>query len=371
MPQPNAPLRVASNLSGEQFATLSSALARPAVKTGYDAADLIVLEARPGHDELKEDQAAAISERVRLGATLLVTLGPAPNLSAMRLGAILPAITWQYAGIHADPQAVGGILAASADAEFFPQFKLEGRSLAHFSTVQPISAAERGQSRNAYLKHRIFALNRMVEPGDDLWTRPLLLRDVRVRLRGNDTAATPLLATARYGAGRTALFASDFDQLTAAPSLLPPILAWLKPAPLKTAAPPAVPPDLAIEYSARTILLSLTSKSAMTVEVVGRACTWENGWRWSSRLPPPPGRTTDPTSTKSALRPCPFPRRWAGSVQPSRMLSPRTGWRPAEGSPLPQFLARRRRTRVVAGDEFVQTGLERPFGPKTQPDARG
>jgi hypothetical protein len=278
MPDSSSPkqLRLATNLSAQQAAALGSGLSSPTTAVGFADADLIVLEARTGHAELTDDQAAVITERVRLGATLIVALSEARQRTSMRLGQTLASTTWQVSGQFGSVPPSGSILVGDADTQFFDGVKVAGRSFPFFFTAEPLAPEERGQSRYAGYARKIPVLGKAVEPGDQFWTRPLLLRDVKVRMRGNNNAATPLLATARYGAGRTVLFGSGFDQLTAAPSLLPSVLAWLKPKTItKTDGQlPQVKLDLA--YGRRSLILKLSSDATVPVEVVGRAYTWEN-----------------------------------------------------------------------------------------------
>jgi hypothetical protein len=271
-------LRVASNLSTAQLAALSEALGGSTTQTGFADADLIVLEARGGHQELTDPQAAAITERVRQGAALIVALSEGRQHSSVRLGRILPSTTWQAAGRYADAPPSGKVLVGWSDPEFFGSVEVKGRALPSFFTVEPMAAEERGQSRYANYQRKLWLLDEIVEPGDQFWTRSLLLRDVKVRMHGSDNAATPLLATGRYGAGRTLLFGSSFDQLMAGPSLLPASLAWLKPENVATPGVPGAAPELTLEYGRRSLLVRLRSKASapLTVEVVGRAYTWEN-----------------------------------------------------------------------------------------------
>jgi hypothetical protein len=218
-------LRLGSNLSASQLAAFTSAIGGPVAQGDYADADLIAIEAKGGHDELSDGQIAAITERVRQGAALLLTLSEGQQLTSTRLGSVLPAITWQTAdrGGNVQPIAIG-----DQDLEFFSAESLIGRALPYAYTVEPITAVERGQSRYAIYQRKNPVLRTPEEPGHQLWTRPLLMRDVRVRLRGNDHFPTPLLVTGRYGAGRTVLFGSGFDSLMAGPSMVPAIAQWMK-----------------------------------------------------------------------------------------------------------------------------------------------
>jgi len=269
---------VATNLSAAEVAVLNAALGGSVTQGDFAEADLIVMEARGGHQELTDPQVATITERVRQGATLIVALSEARQHSSMKLGRILPSTTWQVAGQYGDVPDSGKILVGWSDPQFFGKMEVNGRMLTSYFTVDPMAAVERGQSRYAGYERKIPVLNVTVQPEDEFWTRSLLLRDVQVRIRGNDNAATPLLATGRYGVGRTVLFGSSFDQLTAASSMLPPVLAWLKPEKVVAAANAGSVPELALGYGKRSIIMQLRSNAStpMAVEVVGRAYTWEN-----------------------------------------------------------------------------------------------
>ncbi len=268
-------LRVATNLTAAQAAALKTALGAATTTAAYADADLIVIEAQGGHGELTEEQAGAIVARVQAGAGLLVTIDSEPQLASMRLGMALPAITWQVAAHHRDYAPSGEATVAVADAEFFKGASPVGRKLPYYFGVRPLSADERGQSTYSRYKRNIPLIARPVEAGDEFWTRPLLLRDVKVRLTAGDNAGSPLLSTARYGAGRTALFGSGFDYLDGQ-SMLPAVLAWLAPSTVVAAAVAGAAPSLDIDYGKHSLLLKLTFASAMPVEVVARGYTWQD-----------------------------------------------------------------------------------------------
>src|ERR1700761_990144 len=87
-------LRIATNVPAMQQSELLNGK-----ECSYAEADLIVLEARGRAQELKDEDAVVIQRRVGQGATLLLALPEAHQLSSMRLGRILPSITWQVAGL--------------------------------------------------------------------------------------------------------------------------------------------------------------------------------------------------------------------------------------------------------------------------------
>jgi hypothetical protein len=265
-------IRLSTNLTPTQVAALN--LQTTPAATFADA-DLIVVEARSGHGELTDQQADVIAERVRAGATLLVTLSADPQLASMRLGRVLPAVTWQVASRHRDTAPTGETTIATADQAFFSAASPVGKKLPYFFSVRPLSADERGQSTYSRYKRNIPLITRPVEAGDDFWTRPLHLRDVRIHLTAADNAQSPLLASARYGAGRTILFGSGFDQLSEA-ALLPAILNFLAPTTVSAAAPAPAAPTLDIAYGKHSILLTLASSSSIPVELVARAYTWQD-----------------------------------------------------------------------------------------------
>ncbi|MGA3197539.1 MAG: hypothetical protein ABSD39_21285, partial [Terriglobales bacterium] len=227
---------------------------------------------------MTDTQVATIKDRVRQGATLIVALPASQQLSSMLLGEVLPALTWQASDRYRKSPASGPIQIGWADPEFYPSALPKDISLPFFSTVEPMSSIQRGQSRYAIYKRNTPVLLKPVEPGDQLWTRPLLMRDVRIRLRGNDNAATPIMVTGRYGAGRTVLFGSGFDQLFGNADLLQPVLAWLKPDSISTASVSTAAPELTVTYGKRSIEIRLRQDSVapLPVEIIGRAYTWEN-----------------------------------------------------------------------------------------------
>ena len=57
-----------------------------------------------------------------------------------------------------------------------------------------------------------------LSPNNDWWTRPLLNRDWKIRLRAQDFAQSPLLITGRYGAGKIAVWASSVEGVGDTPS---------------------------------------------------------------------------------------------------------------------------------------------------------
>jgi hypothetical protein len=277
MPSNASELRIASNLSASQVAVLAAALGWRTTQATFDGADLIVLEPRHGED-LTDPQVATIKDRVRQGATLMVALPASQQLSSMLLGEVLPALTWQASDRYRRSPASGAIQIGWADPEFYHSALPKNISLPFFSTVEPMSSIQRGQSRYAIYKRNTPVLLKPVEPGDQLWTRPLLMRDVRIRLRGSDNAATPLMVTGCYGAGRTVLFGSGFDQLAGNQDLLQPVLAWLNPSSISTVPVATVTPELTVTYGKRSIEIRLrqNSDASLPVEIVGRAYTWEN-----------------------------------------------------------------------------------------------
>jgi hypothetical protein len=265
-------LRIATNIPDLHQAQLPKTVA-----SSFADADLIVLEARGRALELKEEDALCIERRVQQGAALLVALPETHQLSSMRLGRILPSITWQTAGQTANVPPTGPATLGWEDREFFPTKLAANSSVPFYFPVEPMAAVERGQSRYARYQRNNPVLGNLVPAGDDFWMRPLLLRDVRVRLRVADHVETPILATARFGAGRTAVFGSGYAQLSALPEVLQAIVRWLEPIAVDgSMAMPSTRPSLTVETKGRSLLLHLNSASSCQVEVVGRAYTWES-----------------------------------------------------------------------------------------------
>lgn len=274
MPIQKSVLHVVTNLTGAPQQALVAKLVPYGLTNDFENADLIVLEPRRGHD-LKPGEVASIASRVRQGATLLVTLPVWPQLTSMQLGEVLPAITWQASDPNGNIPR-GPIACGWCDKDFFGTSIAANTTLPFFVTVEPLTSIQRGQSRYARYQRKNPVLMDVVQPGCQLWSRPLLLRDVQVRLRGADHAETPLLVTGRYGAGRTALFGSGFEQLSDA-GLLDGVLKWLNPSASAPALPPAQLPEVTVLYGDQSVEIRLlqNSSAAMDVEVVARPYTWE------------------------------------------------------------------------------------------------
>ena len=167
--------------------------------------DVLVWEARAdASGELTPERAKELGEYVRQGHSLMVVMSPTPGTSAMRLGFLLPTTAWGTQVRTHTPNPIG---AAAWDESFFSKAEPKGMKVPYHFEIRPVSAIERGQARYEHLAQTVAYVKQAVPPGNDFWTRPLLNRDWRVRVSGDDVARQPLLVTGRYGAGRVAVFA--------------------------------------------------------------------------------------------------------------------------------------------------------------------
>jgi hypothetical protein len=157
-------------------------------------------------------QADAIAESVRQGGSLLLSFGANPQWHIMLLSRMLPAIPWSAAAGRATdygPRPGIGISAAPTDPELFPNPSFQAQRLPFFEPLRPFAAVERGQATYERYAQTIPYINLQVPPGSHFWSRPLINRQWKVRLTGDDVYASPLLLTGLYGAGRVAVFASS------------------------------------------------------------------------------------------------------------------------------------------------------------------
>ena len=117
-------------------------------------------------------------------------------------------------------------------------------------------------------------------------TRPLLDRDWKVRVQGNDRDAVPLLITGRYGAGHVAVFASSLTSSDPGlGSIWKSLAQWLTEPKPKTDAEPTpdevaistavVPRDATPNGGALRVTLKNTTETALSVQVLARILTWE------------------------------------------------------------------------------------------------
>jgi hypothetical protein len=159
------------------------------------------------------EAAARWMSYVQQGGRLLVGFEQRSLVDVMRLAPMLPTVAWR-----ATQDVLGPNHLAESDPDFFPDAKaVAGLSVPFYFPIRPWLAVERGQARYDRFDRQIGARldeTTILPAGTEWWTRPLLSREWTVRARGADVAASPLLLTGRYGAGRVAVFASSLESTT-------------------------------------------------------------------------------------------------------------------------------------------------------------
>jgi hypothetical protein len=249
--------------------------------TTFQSARVFVLQT--GAVALSTAQQDALEAFVRHGGSLFVALDPRAGVEAFRLSFILPSTIWRVNGKLNDGTGPdGAIRAAEWDREMFPSGEprgiARGIELPFHVRIRPFDAVERGQGRYERFSRTLPYLKTRVEPGNTFWTRPLINRDWRIRLRGSGVEQIPLLITGRYGAGRVALFAAPINSITDARPFWTAILRWLA-APPPAAAPAGVPSGPVTIRRIETLLdehaVRLTLSRPFDGLAVIRARTWE------------------------------------------------------------------------------------------------
>jgi hypothetical protein len=273
-----------SNL-GEDSASGLLGAARIVKLTSTDdplSANVIAWEASGGVGEMDEAQAAKLGERVRLGAGLLLTLNRNPGTSPMRLAFLSPTSGFETQTHFDDDALPGRIESASWDETFFPKGEASGLVLPFHYAIRPLATTERGQAKYERYRRPVQHLkDKVVGPNDEFWSKPLLNRDHVVRVRGKDIFASPLLVTGRYGAGRVAVLASSAASLgdwQGGPQFWQTVLSWLSQGGVLEQPGKAVSvPGLTVDTGAHGAIFSLSNPTdrAVSIQVVGRASTWE------------------------------------------------------------------------------------------------
>jgi hypothetical protein len=246
------------------------------------AGDVVVWECGGGKDEMCDEQAMALGERVRMGASVLLTLDRNPGTTPMRLSFLSPTSGFETQTHFDDDALPGRIEAASFDTTFFTGDEARGLVLPFHYAIRPLATTERGQTKYERFKRPIQHLkDTVVGPNDDFWSKSLLNRERIVRVRGGDIFASPLLVTGLYGAGRVAVIASSgraLDSWPGGPKFWAAVLSWLAGSTLQSAgANVSQVPVLSVDSVGHGAHLNLKnpSSSPMPVQVIGRASTWE------------------------------------------------------------------------------------------------
>jgi hypothetical protein len=269
--------------------------------------DLIVFEAGP-HQELTDDQIHTLSERVRLGASLLLTLDPTPGLTPAKLGRILPTTAWATHTRHQPWAPSGAITAATWDPTLFPHDEPRNLTLPFYFNIAPLSAVERGQGRHEDLPQTTNPFSAGGKSGHAFWTRPLNNRDWKVRIASGNLFASPLLVTGRYGAGKVAVLAASLASVTASPNaqaFWSAVLTWLTPA--SPVSDTTTTPELHLRQGAREIGLVLTNPQPAQVIPVVRLLTWEGALIGDLPASPPGGARAPPPPSLTAPRQAALP----------------------------------------------------------------
>ena len=278
---------IAINVAPAQVPALAKALQTAALPlqggslSGLDGATgAVVLEA---NDNLSAQDAQKLGEWVRRGGALLLSTSKIPGNALLRLAFLSPTTGWHTQLRTASRGSVeGAIESASGDAQWFPTGAPQVALPFHFA-VRPFDAAERGEGRYERFARTIRYIDVAQNPGDTFWTRPLLNRDWRVRLRGNDAAQAPLLLSGRYGAGRVVVWGSslaDADKAPNAAALWSPIVKWLAqeaPVAAKETKAPDLSPAFQLDKAARALRVTLKNPTPnpLSLQVVARLATWE------------------------------------------------------------------------------------------------
>lgn len=262
---------------------------------GDFAQRIVIWEAKQGPvSDIGDPQAERLDRYVRQGGSLLLSLSRSPGIGPHRLAFMLPTTAWQTfipSGSLQDPRH-GEIAIAEVDSQFTPLDAVAGLPLPFYHAIRPFHAVERGQAR--YDRYtRPLPYSRYSNPAESLkeptvpagshwWSRPLLNRDWRIRARGDDVAASPLLLTGRYGAGRVAVFASSLPETPdtpAARAMLGAVLAWLSESPTRPADAQAKAKDVTLVAQPQQQHLRVRLAGSVTqpvpVVVVARFLTWE------------------------------------------------------------------------------------------------
>jgi hypothetical protein len=249
---------------------------------------VVVLEAR---GELSAATLQGLEIFVRRGGSLLIGLDKNPGIAPTQLAFLSPTTAWiTQANTGSRPLFFAEIASGAADPEIFGTARRQSFTLPYFFPIRPVSAVERGIARYDRYEQRIPDYPFAHETGSFYWTRPLLNRDWKVRLAGNDRASSPLLLTGRYGAGRVAVFASTLaGQGTALEAFWNSVVGWLtsprglavnepSSGDVEIAAITAETPATSDAKGLLRVALSNRTSHPLSLQLIGRILTWEQAW---------------------------------------------------------------------------------------------
>ena len=249
---------------------------------------VVVLEAR---GELSAATLQGLETFVRHGGSLLIGLDRQPGIAPAQLAFLSPTTAWiTQANAGSRPLFFAEIASGAADPEMFGAANQQSFTVPYFFPIRPVSAVERGIARYDRYEQRIPDYPFASETGNFYWTRPLLNRNWKVRLAGNDRASSPLLLTGRYGAGRVAVFASTLSgKGTALEAFWNSVVAWLTTESSRAVNEPssgdleieAVTADTPANSDAKgQVRVALRNRTShpLSLQVIGRILTWEQAW---------------------------------------------------------------------------------------------
>jgi len=235
---------------------------------------------------------------LREGGGLLVYTGRdcGPE-DAFALKRLLPTSAW-HSIIHRLHRGKehGSLVPVGGDPAFFGRSKWPEVTLDYHYDIRPRPAVEGGNWRYERFSTKDAAAD------NDLWSRPIVNRDPRVRLWGAGPIEAPLVVTGRYGAGRVAVIAAGPEALSGpgVADFYQSVLAWLAdgkedgdtkdliPRPATASETPSVKRPVwassaggwqvraELELPARQLVFQLENAAAsQELEMVLRIATWE------------------------------------------------------------------------------------------------
>ncbi len=222
---------------------------------------------------------------VQKGGSLILTISHTPGPSAMKIASISPTTAWYTQIISAFRGGPAGFVKG---VEWDPEMYDAGRTLSipyHFK-LQPVSAVERGMGRYERFAWTIPFINQPSFPGRTFWTRYLMNRDWRVRVKGDDINASALVLTGRFGAGRVAVLAAGVMDLKTGKgdaNFWIPLLKWMAASPANSTGEPVdvrITPLVTVDREKRTLDVAVRNptSSPLKVTVIARLETWEQAY---------------------------------------------------------------------------------------------
>ena len=226
-----------------------------------------------------------LGDYVRRGGSLVLTLSATPGRGPMELAFLSPTTAWYTQSWSSSRSgAERPVEGVEWDAEMFPGLGKWTLAFPQYFKLQPVNAVERGMQRYERFDWTIPHLGQHALPGTTFWTRPLLNRDWRVRVRGNDINASALVLTGRYGAGRVVVLAGGITALNTGKgdaNAWIPILKWATARP-GTATPTdlKITPTVTVDRGRRAVNAAVANptQAPIKVTVIARIATWEHAW---------------------------------------------------------------------------------------------